>query len=79
LELSLIGVGFCTEFSDPIGMPGWHEGSWGYHGDDGNLFSQDGIGKAYGPRYEAGDIIGFGINFRTDELFFTKNSKLLGK
>lgn len=30
----------------------------GYHGDDGYAFSGSGQGRAYGPPYSTGDVIG---------------------
>ncbi|KAJ9662205.1 hypothetical protein H2198_001556 [Neophaeococcomyces mojaviensis] len=58
-----------------IGNPG----SWGYHGDDGMKYDQNGEqGILYGPKYGAGDIIGCGVNFITNSVFFTKNGQYLG-
>ena len=51
-------------------MPGWYRG-YGYHGDNGQLYTGIGNGVAFGPTFTKGDIIGCGI--RNSELFFTKN------
>jgi hypothetical protein len=59
-------------------MPGWHAGSWGYHGDDGKKFNAQGIGKEFGPRYGRGDIVGCGVDMRAKSAFFTKNGEYLG-
>ena len=59
-------------------MPGWEEHSWGYHGDDGHLFSGPGTSKPYGPKFGTGDIIGCGFDFRTMSSFYTKNGVYLG-
>lgn len=59
-------------------IPGWIKDSYGYHGDDGQVFHNNGQGKLWGPRYMAGDNIGCGINFKTGEVFFTKNGEWLG-
>ena len=32
-------------------LPGWDEHSYGYHGDDGNVFEWSGRGRRYGPTY----------------------------
>jgi hypothetical protein len=32
-------------------LPGWEGQSWGYHGDDGNVFSTEFQGRNYGPTY----------------------------
>lgn len=60
-------------------MPGWSKGSWGYHGDDGNIYSEYGTGSNYGPRYSTGDVIGCGYLGETGSIFYTKNRKFLGK
>ena len=59
-------------------MPGWDNGSWGYHGDDGKKFADMSTGRAYGPMYGTGDVIGCGTNLQTGDVFFTKNGKHLG-
>jgi hypothetical protein len=59
-------------------IPGWVKDTYGYHGDDGQVFHNNGQGKPWGPRYNTGDIIGCGINFKTGEVFFTKNGEFLG-
>eukprot|EP01080_Neovahlkampfia_damariscottae_P000083 gene83-4332_t len=60
-------------------QPGWLDGSYGYHGDDGNKFhNSSSPGKSYGPVFGVGDTIGCGYIFRTREIFFTKNGKFLG-
>jgi len=60
-------------------MPGWHFGSWGYHGDDGKVFSETGRGIRYGPTYETGDTVGCGGDMARKTIFFTKNGVHLGK
>jgi hypothetical protein len=60
-------------------MPGWEKGSWAYHGDDGNLFLEEGRGVKYGDTYGTGDVIGCGADYEENELFFTKNGEHLGK
>ncbi|KAJ3090683.1 hypothetical protein HK102_002952 [Quaeritorhiza haematococci] len=73
-----IGIGFCTKSVNLQRLPGWEENSWGYHGDDGHSFCCSGTGKPYGPTFTTGDIIGCGINFATNEAFYTKNGVYLG-
>lgn len=58
-------------------MPGWNEGSWGYHGDDGRIFEANKY-RIWGPTWNDGDVIGAGYNFDRDILFFTKNGLYLG-
>eukprot|EP00850_Spirogloea_muscicola_P020741 SM000225S07020 [mRNA] locus=s225:120356:123276:+ [translate_table: standard] len=57
----------------------WEPNSFGYHGDDGQFH---GRGKPEGGDvqfpFTTGDTVGAGINFVSQEIFFTKNGKLLG-
>ncbi|KAI1140323.1 SPRY domain-containing protein [Hypoxylon sp. FL0543] len=69
-------IGFSTKNVPLIRPPGWEPESWGYHGDDGDVYSGQNVGKAYdGSSFGPGDTIGCGINFRTREAFFTKNGQ----
>ncbi|KAK6338655.1 hypothetical protein TWF696_009466 [Orbilia brochopaga] len=74
----LIGIGFCAGDVLLNRLPGWEPYSWGYHGDDGKIFCCTGVGKPYGPQFDTKDIIGCGINFRTNTAFFTCNGRNLG-
>ncbi|KAI7870533.1 hypothetical protein BDF14DRAFT_1770984 [Spinellus fusiger] len=73
-----IGIGFCWPFSKLNRLPGWEEHSWGYHGDDGHLFSGPSTSKQYGPKFGTGDVIGCGVDFRDRTAFYTKNGVYLG-
>lgn len=59
-------------------MIGWEVSSYGYHGDDGNIFCASGVGKAYGPTYTLNDTVGCGVNTEDGSVFFTKNGQYLG-
>lgn len=74
----MIGVGFSTTKASLEKLPGWEPESWAYHGDDGKTFCGQLQGKAYGPKFTTGDIIGCGINFTTKSAFFTKNGVFQG-
>ncbi|ERF71929.1 hypothetical protein EPUS_06488 [Endocarpon pusillum Z07020] len=76
---SAIAVGFCEADSRRIGMPGWHRAAWGYHGDDGALFNNKGLGTPYGPKYAQGDVVGCAIDFTSKSAFFTKNGDRVGE
>lgn len=71
-----VGVGEAGVSGKGI-LPGWKSGSYGYHADDGFVYCESGEGKAYGPTYTTGDVVGCGITIN-NELYFTKNGKSLG-
>jgi hypothetical protein len=75
---SLVAIGLCRGESRQTGMPGWARGSWGYHGDDGKIFAEEGTGSNYGPTYGTGDVVGCGIDLQSGTIFFTKNGENLG-
>ena len=61
--------------------PGWDIDGYGYHGDDGKIFSgtnPSGMGQPYGPTFSTNDIVGCGINFENQTCFFTLNGNYLG-
>ncbi|KAH6655534.1 SPRY domain-containing protein [Truncatella angustata] len=66
-------VGFTTKSVSLARPPGWEAESYGYHGDDGQIYSGANQGKPYGHVFSTGDTIGCGINFRTGNIFFTRN------
>lgn len=57
-----IGVGFQTDEVTLARLPGWEVHSYGYHGDDGYVFSGSGRGQSYGPGCATGDVIGALLN-----------------
>lgn len=59
-------------------MLGWDKGSWGYHGDSGELFTSK-ERTNYGQSYAKGDIVGCGVDFDKEVAFFTLNGKYLGE
>lgn len=79
LYSNTVAIGFSASGVSLTRAPGWEPESWGYHGDDGNVFASQNVGKHYGPPFAAGDTIGCGVNFRTGTAFFTRNGKHLGK
>lgn len=80
---SAIGVGLYQEESRvDKGMPGWYQGSWGFHSDDGEFFNGDRGFMQFRPRYGstfgANDVVGCGVDYGSDQLFFTLNGHCLG-
>ncbi|KAI1129163.1 ran-binding protein [Nemania abortiva] len=78
-EATTVCVGFVTKNVSLARPPGWEQESWGYHGDDGDIYSGSNVGKRYRDTFTAGDVIGCGVNFRTGEAFFTKNGNDQGR
>lgn len=59
-------------------FPGWENGSWGYHGDGGQIFKNSGYGQRYcNEKYGKGDTVGCGVDLKR-RIFFTKNGRHLG-
>ena len=80
-----VSIGFCNRDlnSSCIGYQvGWLQGTFGYHSDDGGIFTESGshyskqLEEPWGP----GDVVGAGILFKNKsiKIFFTKNGKFLG-
>lgn len=57
--------------NDSSRLGSWEANSCGYHGDDGLLYHGHGKGDPFGPTYTTGDTVGGGINYATQEFFFT--------
>jgi hypothetical protein len=73
-----IGIGLSAANVSLNRLPGWEKDSYGYHGDDGHAFSCSGVGKTYGPTFTTGNIIGCGINFLDQTVFYTKDGNMVG-
>ena len=78
-ENNEIAVGICTKNSSqglgaPLDrFPGWVQTSFGYHGDDGNIFceSEDESHQTERP-FQEGDAIGVLLDYNTRSLTFSK-------
>ncbi|XP_022155235.1 ran-binding protein 10 [Momordica charantia] len=73
-----IAIGFTTDSFKMRRQPGWEPNSCGYHGDDGLLYRGLGKKEPFGPTYTSGDTVGAGINYTSQEFFFTKNGIIVG-
>lgn len=59
-------------------QPGWEENSFGYYGEDGKKYNESTRGESYSEPFSTGDVVGCGIHYGKQEVFFTKNGKFLG-
>ncbi|KZS90271.1 SPRY-domain-containing protein [Sistotremastrum niveocremeum HHB9708] len=66
-----ISIGFSARDVRLTRLPGWESQSWGYHGDDGQVFT-GGSELPFGKKFTTGDVIGCGIDFTTHRAFYTK-------
>lgn len=79
--------------TEMLGWNEWSWGYHGddghaFYGDSANpldrygneVMSPDGeYGRPWGPKYGTGDVIGCGVNFDEDTVFYTKNGKVIGE
>ena len=74
-----ISIGFGNNHFKLTRLPGWEPFSWGYHGDDGNFFSQAADGIKFGPDYSSkvGNVIGLGLDFTSNKAFYTFNGSFI--
>ena len=80
-EDGAIGIGLTGKGSKLNQMPGWSKKTIGYHGDNGLVYSnsiQNKKGLDYGPTFGKDDVIGCGVDFESNTVFFTKNGRSFG-
>lgn len=58
-------------------MPGHGKTSWGYHGDGAGF--AEGYYIIEWPKFSEGDVVGCGVDWDKDSMFFSRNGKKLGK
>ena len=73
-----IGIGLSVGEVKLDRLPGWEPHSYGYHGDDGHVFSGRGSGRAYGPVFGTGDWVGIIFNRVERTISYTKKGLDLG-
>jgi len=75
-ENNEIAVGICTRDAPLDRFPGWVPLSFGYHGDDGNIFceNEEEAFRSEKP-FQAGYPIGVSLDFNTSTLTFLRNKE----
>ncbi|GBC04400.1 hypothetical protein RclHR1_05670002 [Rhizophagus clarus] len=73
-----VAVGLATKPYPLFRLPGWNRQSVAYFSDNGfKYYNSPFNGKAYGPQFQQGDVVGVGYRPRTGTVFFTRNGKKL--
>ncbi|CEO95792.1 B30.2/SPRY domain-containing protein [Plasmodiophora brassicae] len=72
-----ITIGLADETADLMHRPGVDPSSVGYSATDGKVYSGQLSGKDYGPTFTTNDVVGCGISFYTNDIFFTINGRSL--
>ncbi|KAF8571466.1 hypothetical protein P879_01051 [Paragonimus westermani] len=72
-------VGLCSSRSSLAEWPGMEANSYGYHSNNGAIYhGSKELNTTTGPTYGEADVIGCGVNFVTNSVFFTKNGVFMG-
>ncbi|KAF5706856.1 hypothetical protein FGLOB1_7208 [Fusarium globosum] len=76
----ILGIGFSGPSMKCDSMPGFEPGSWGYHGDEGQIFIGDdymGWPREYFgfPTFSKGNTVGVYLNIQTGYGFYTLDGK----
>lgn len=80
LATPTVNLGFCGEFCDQKGAhPGWNVWSAGYHGNDGCIYEECSrwMHKT-GRKFGTGSTVGCGIDYASEQYFFTLDGKIVG-
>lgn len=72
-------IGLSEEHIPLDQMVGLQSRSWGFQGDNGQLYEQTGKGKKLREGYGSQHTVGCGIDFSKNVGFLTKNGRYLGK
>ena len=74
-----VAVGIATaDFDLARSMPGWEAKSFGFYSIDGAVFANEKHSPHFGDAYGAGDVVGCGVDYKEERVFFTKNGEFEG-
>ncbi|KAI9733140.1 MAG: hypothetical protein M1834_003687 [Cirrosporium novae-zelandiae] len=77
VESPAVALGFCSQYALLDQMPGWLTAralTWGYHAHDGKKYMYGDIGGfQYQEQYGPGDVVGCGVDFDKNIIYYTKN------
>ncbi|CAK9264898.1 unnamed protein product [Sphagnum jensenii] len=78
-----VAIGFTNENFKKDQFLGWGLNTYGYHSDDGELYYNiDELKKVENDldtTFTKGDVVGAGINYSEQKVYFKKNKKIVGK
>lgn len=70
-----VAIGFAQRAFSLERLPGWEANSWAFHSDDGRAFIGSQNGQQYHKPFGENDVIGCGVDFYKNQVFFTKNGQ----
>ena len=82
-ESGFIAVGWAPE-DYPLRkrQPGWERNTYGYHGDDGRVYSATGYGRRFSTTFTTGQVIGSGLirprGSSKATIFYTRDGEMIG-
>nr|CAH8874422.1 unnamed protein product [Trichobilharzia regenti] len=74
----LLALGVCSSRSSTNEWPGMEFTSYGYHSNSGTIYHNSKELPVSAPGFSETDIIGCGVNFVNNSVFFTKNGVFIG-
>jgi hypothetical protein len=78
-----VAIGFTNENFKKDPFLGWEFNTYGYHSDDGELYyNSDEMKKVESnldTTFTKGDVVGGGINYLEQKVYFKKNKKIVGE
>ncbi|CAC5389319.1 LRRK2 [Mytilus coruscus] len=74
-----IGIGVAPRDYVPNRMPGWNSTSYGYHADDGGIYTEKSSSNTKFARCYKGDIMSVYCDTEAKDIKFYKNDKLIYK